>query len=437
HCKLQGHNEFECWRIHPELYVEKENDNYADTAKKQDIGNSQPIMMLSSGKVVGNVNVTAKEQWKEVKDNRVRNVVNQNTSLTNNEMEMAPPKQFENNKNREGTSTIERQVEAQSSNDKDLEAVDNEDNDHVQVANKFAILQGMVEEEEPVNQLAMVAANVATNISALHNQASTKQKQKNMVNNWGKLNPAAQAFHLNSSGIISNNGLDNGNEASKSKNDAAQWVLNKNPNSQAEGSKSSTFKERVQECGGRLWEAQREYDSEENEVPLGAQADDEPNENDKEEYEQSVNGEIHANDNNTTGFHLIKKGSKNLEHINNFQTAEVTEISNYEGRGPEVQLLKRGEEKALVPKKNAFGATSAGTEDNEEEEEPGKTGYDMDQESTTQHFMNAARKGDLSPTQVEKAKSAAKGKKKQQKDNFAAPKAGVHTRRTLTKSNNQ
>ena len=61
----------------------------------------------------------------------------------------------------------------------------------------------------------------------------------------------------------------------------------------------------------------------------------------------------------------------------------------------------------------------------------------MDQESTTQHLMNAARQGDLSPTQVEKAKSAAKGKKKQQKDNFAAPKAGVHTRRTLTKSNNQ
>ncbi|XP_075108842.1 uncharacterized protein LOC142180692 [Nicotiana tabacum] len=33
----------------------------------------------------------------------------------------------------------------------------------------------------------------------------------------------------------------------------------------------------------------------------------------------------------------------------------------------------------------------------------------MDQESTTQHLMNAARQGDLSPTQVEKAKSAAKG----------------------------
>ncbi|XP_070010873.1 uncharacterized protein [Nicotiana sylvestris] len=496
HCKLQGHDQFECWRIHPELYVEKDKYKQADTTKKQDIGNSQPIMMLSSGKIVGNVNVTTKEQWKEVKDNRVRNVVNQNTSLTNNEMKMTPTKQFEKNKNKEGTSNIERQVEVQSKSVRELVAVDNEDNDHVQIANKFAILQGMEEEEEPVNQLAMVAANVATNSSALHNQASTKQKSKNMVNNWGKLNPAAQAFQLYSSGTNLTNALVNGMEAAKSKNDTAQWVertfkdktgegivkinkpcqeipskdtlvnkvLNKNPNTQEESSKSSTFKEKVQDCGGRLWEAQREYDSEENEVPLGAQDDEEPNENDKEEEEQSVNGEIHLNDDNPT---------------------EVTEISNNEGRGPEVndpggteddqlqksqeesqghnktekekqpkqkeeivnititleknqlQLLKRVEEKDLVLKKNAFGATSGGKEDNEEGEEPGKTGYDMDQESTTQHLMNAARKGDLSPTQVNKAKSAAKGKKKQQKDNLAAPKSGMHTRRTLTKSNNQ
>ncbi|XP_070004386.1 uncharacterized protein [Nicotiana sylvestris] len=446
--------------------------------------------MLSSGKVVGNVNVTAKEQWKEVKDNRVRNVVNQNTSLTNNEMKMTPAKQFENNKNKEGTSTVERQVEVQSNSVRELVALDkddNEDNDHVQIANKFAILQGMDEEEEPVNQLAMVAANVATNSSALHNQAATRQKSKNMINNLGKLNPAAQAFQLYSSRTISTNALVNEMEASKSKNDTAQWVersfkdktgevivkinkpcqeipskdtlvnmvLNKNPNSQAEGSKSSTFKEKVQECGGRLWEAQREYDSEENEVPLGAQADEEPNENDKEEDEQSVNGEIHPNDDNTTGRgpevndpggtedDQLQKSQEEPQGHNKRakekqpkQKEEIVNITITLEKN-QLQLLKRGEEKALVPKKNAFGATSGGKEDNEEGEEPGKTGYDMDQESTTQHLMNAARKGDLSPTQVEKAKSAAKGKKKQQKDNFAAPKSGMHTRRTLTKSNNQ
>ncbi|XP_075099497.1 uncharacterized protein LOC142176265 [Nicotiana tabacum] len=55
-------------------------------------------------------------------------------------------------------------------------------------------------------------------------------------------------------------------------------------------------------------------------------------------------------------------------------------------------MLKRGEEKPLDPKNNAFGATSGGKEDNEEGEEPGKSGYNMDQESTTQHLMIAARK---------------------------------------------
>nr|XP_016448465.1 PREDICTED: probable basic-leucine zipper transcription factor F [Nicotiana tabacum] len=330
-------------------------------------------MILSSGKAVGNVNVTAKEQWKEVKDNRVRNVVNQNTSLNNNGMEMAPAKQHENNKNKEGTNIVDRQAEAQSNSGKELVAVDNKDNDHVQVTNKFAILQGMDEEEEHVNQLAMVAANAVTNSPAVHNQASTKQKPKHMVNNEGKLNPASQAFHLNSSRIGSTNGLVNGKEASKAKNDTAQWVersfkdktgdgivkintscqkitsqdtllnkeLNKTPNSHAEGSKSSTFKERVQGCGGRLWDAQREYDSEENEVPLRAQDDEEPNEKDKEEdeqsvNEQSVNGELHDYDNNTTGNFLIMGGSEIVEHNNNYQIAEVTEIRNYEGRGPEV-----------------------------------------------------------------------------------------------------
>ncbi|XP_019253806.1 PREDICTED: uncharacterized protein LOC109232489 [Nicotiana attenuata] len=58
----------------------------------------------------------------------------------------------------------------------------------------------------------------------------------------------------------------------------------------------------------------------------------------------------------------------------------------------------------------------------------------MDQESTTQNFINVARRGDLSPRQMEKVKSAAKGRKKQQKENMAAPTAGVQTRRTLTKS---
>lgn len=61
----------------------------------------------------------------------------------------------------------------------------------------------------------------------------------------------------------------------------------------------------------------------------------------------------------------------------------------------------------------------------------------MDQESTVQNFFYVARQGDLSPRHMGKVKSAAKGRKKQQKDNTTVHTGGVQTRRTLTKSNNQ
>lgn len=83
------------------------------------------------------------------------------------------------------------------------------------------------------------------------------------------------------------------------------------------------------------------------------------------------------------------------------------------------------------------GATGDEQEDNVAEEEVFKIGHDMDQEYTNQNFQNIARQGDLSPRQIEKAKSAAKGKKKQHKESNTAPTGGVQTRRTLTKSLNQ
>lgn len=67
---MQGHNEESCWRLHPELFVEPDREKPATDAR----GNAQnsqnnPIMILSSGKVIGNLG----EQWKEVRDNRVKN----------------------------------------------------------------------------------------------------------------------------------------------------------------------------------------------------------------------------------------------------------------------------------------------------------------------------------------------------------------------------
>lgn len=44
-------------------------------------------------------------------------------------------------------------------------------------------------------------------------------------------------------------------------------------------------------------------------------------------------------------------------------------------------------------------------------------GKDLDEESTAQNIINVARQGDISPRHIEKGKSAAKGNKKQVKDN--------------------
>nr|XP_016479143.1 PREDICTED: nucleolin 1-like [Nicotiana tabacum] len=49
----------------------------------QNKGNQQPLMFLSSGKVEGNIDGNSKEQWQEVKDNRVKAIINQTEAQGN------------------------------------------------------------------------------------------------------------------------------------------------------------------------------------------------------------------------------------------------------------------------------------------------------------------------------------------------------------------
>lgn len=63
-CKLQGHNEDECWRLHRALMEDKVNDNQVQNDKKDARNRDKgPIMVLTTGKVVGNTC----EQWKKVR----------------------------------------------------------------------------------------------------------------------------------------------------------------------------------------------------------------------------------------------------------------------------------------------------------------------------------------------------------------------------------
>ncbi|OIT29267.1 hypothetical protein A4A49_17178 [Nicotiana attenuata] len=191
------------WRVHPELYVEKENANQAASGKSQVNANVQPLMILSSGKIVGNPVVNAKEQWKEVRDNRVSNGVNSEQNKTGKEI-----------------------VPIQQSGDQQ----GGEANKQVQVANKFAVLEVVDEEDEPNNQLALVeAVNTPTN-PVNGNQGENQQQPKATTPNTGTLNLAAPAFNLNLSGIGSSNVRVNSSPKSKSKEvpktkeSTAQWV---------------------------------------------------------------------------------------------------------------------------------------------------------------------------------------------------------------------
>lgn len=54
-CKLQGHNENSCWRLHPELFKDSGKDKQNNSDKENESKDKGPLMVLTSEKVVGNV----------------------------------------------------------------------------------------------------------------------------------------------------------------------------------------------------------------------------------------------------------------------------------------------------------------------------------------------------------------------------------------------
>lgn len=244
-CKLQGHNEEACWRLHSELLEETEKDNQTRKNKDENKGkDKQPLMILTSGKVVGNV----REQWKEIKDNRVK--------------------------------TINKQNEVQEKTRKEIVPVDGVQAQQIQVANKFAALD-VIEEEEHFedNQLAVVENNNVLN-SSRPNPSDTRKK----------LNLTAPVYKPSSPGIGTvkdgNNSAIKANDKEKEqamgKESTAQWVsrafggnnVTTNQSCQEiptqsldtnELAEQQFLKERVTSSRGRLWCDQVEEDSEEGE----------------------------------------------------------------------------------------------------------------------------------------------------------------------------
>lgn len=131
----------------------------------------EPLMILTNGKVVGNV----VEQWKEVRDNRVKNVAKQDT---------------------------------QAKNGKELAPVDNVSDKQVKTSNKFVALEDVDVGEAQNKQLAIVddAQEVIqvdkSSPSKGGIQGNARRIPKNTpTGNKKDLNPAAPSFNPNSNEI--------------------------------------------------------------------------------------------------------------------------------------------------------------------------------------------------------------------------------------------
>nr|XP_016495963.1 PREDICTED: probable serine/threonine-protein kinase tsuA [Nicotiana tabacum] len=152
-CRLPGHDEIDCWRLHPELMA-------------HDKENQDPLMILTSRRVVGNVG----EQWKEVRDNRIKNTG--------------------------------KQDDLQNKTGKEIVPID-DGAQKVQTTNKFAALEVEEGEKERNNQLSLVEIT------------ATQRSPRTKPSDTGGLNPAAVVFTLTPTG---NDKLEKGKNASPKKN---------------------------------------------------------------------------------------------------------------------------------------------------------------------------------------------------------------------------
>ncbi|XP_019257603.1 PREDICTED: uncharacterized protein LOC109235805 [Nicotiana attenuata] len=500
-CRLQGHDDFECWRIHPELSPYDQGKQTSDKVKEQTkVQHNQPLMILSSRRVVGNVKSNG-EQWKDVKDNRVKKAGNQ----VINGKEIVPVNQ--------GDRQQEVAVVNQQDRDNERRQIVSVDvGQQIQTTNKFAALQAE-EEGDNGNQMIIVEADVRHDT----------QRQKD-------LNPNASVFIPKSTGVASSKrgnveyddeegniikeGSNKGKATTVQKEATTAWVnrifaekivaTNQScqdiPSQDTEVDatiKEVNANERLQISGGKLWDAQTEEDSEEGELPEGASGEEESSDEENDEEEQSVNDKANKECQKSE-----TKGGTSKE--NKADQGEDIEVINQKKTGtgdqPDQKLISSSPIKELPPakpniepdipfavdtgtegviihiegigeehgksKEDAAGDNVKNTKMLQPSDEGQKNsqrslipnpignqiefpvenegnadnlegkGRDLDAESTCQNFRNIAKQGDLSPRYLDKGKSVGRGKKGQPKENVQSVVPGVQTRRTLSKSNN-
>ncbi|XP_070015217.1 uncharacterized protein [Nicotiana sylvestris] len=238
----------------------------------------------------------------------------------------------------------------------------------VQTANKFPLLEVIDDGNNENNQLAIVEVNASQN-SPVQNS-----------NEAGRLNPAAPAFRPTDFGIASSKvgNTPNSKEAGKGdrvtidqgvpKETTAQWVGRTFVNNTATNqsyqdvhSQSMKFTgidgivegdEGLQLDGKKLWHQQTEVDSEEGEVPDGANGEEESADEENDQEEQSVNNKNKGQETRVESSNTVKES---------VQITEVQRVSKEDGNK---QLLSSNPSKDLPPADPNLGPTkpTGGTE---------------------------------------------------------------------------
>ncbi|OIT26542.1 hypothetical protein A4A49_58912, partial [Nicotiana attenuata] len=224
-----------------------------------------------------------KEQWKEVKGNRVRTVTNQKGTQGNNE------------------TTGKELVPA----GREIVAVEKVAEQSVQTTNKFVVLEVQEDENNKNNQLALVEDN-----SKKNSPVQKTNESENLNLNVQVIKPTVS--RIASSKVDNQANLNEGRKGDKEmveqcvpKEATAHWVsrtfggnVATNQSCQEIPSQSWEFTaidripegdEREQLNGKKLWHQQTEVDSEEGELPDGATGEEESSDEQNDKEEQSVN----------------------------------------------------------------------------------------------------------------------------------------------------
>ncbi|XP_070019834.1 uncharacterized protein [Nicotiana sylvestris] len=177
-CKLQGHAQFECWKLHLELYVVKEKAKETVNYKDQNMNNQQPLMILSSGKVVGNAAGNSKGKWKEVKDNRGRRAVNQQIAQGTTGQEIIPIQQ-NCNQLLQGVFEVLDEEEETDNQLALVETVPNEEEvpDGAPI-DEEPVLEDKEEEEQSVNKDPIITNINSANDNTHKGDSEGKKQQK-------------------------------------------------------------------------------------------------------------------------------------------------------------------------------------------------------------------------------------------------------------------